>query len=73
MTQPAAILHILRNHGPLATREIFDRLNEGGMFFKNTSYIAAIMARLKSRVIRGEDGRYHLTEQASLPLEKVES
>jgi hypothetical protein len=71
MTQPAAILKILATHGPLTTREIFDYLNQGGMFFKNTSYIAAIMSRMKPRVTRGEDGRYHISEQSTLPLEKA--
>lgn len=63
MTQHAAILKALELYGPQTTRELFERLNAGGMAFKKRVYITAILGRLKDVVERTPDNKIKLKEQ----------
>ena len=60
MTQHAAILKALELYGPQTTRELYIRLNSGGMSFKKPTYISALLARLKNVVERTTDNRIRL-------------
>jgi len=59
MTQKAAILKALE-HGPQTTREIFNRLNVGGLPMKSPLYVTALLGRLKDKVERGPDKKLRL-------------
>jgi hypothetical protein len=63
MTQHAAILRALEVYGPQTTKELFNRLNAGGMAFKKPVYISAILGRLKDVVERTPDNRIKLREK----------
>lgn len=65
MTQHAAILKALELYGPQTVRQLFYRLNSGGMNFKKPVYVTAILGRLKSVVERMPDGRIQLKPKAS--------
>jgi hypothetical protein len=60
MTQHAAILKALELYGPQTTRELFARLNSGGMAFRKPVYVASILGRLKDVVERTPDNKIKL-------------
>jgi len=70
MTQHAAILKALELYGPQTTRELYVRLNSGGMSFKKPTYISSLLARLKNVVERTSDNRIKLKISAEIPPEK---
>ena len=63
MTQHAAIFKALELYGPQTTKELFNRLNSGGMTFKKPVYISAIAGRFKDVVERTQDNRLKLKKQ----------
>jgi hypothetical protein len=70
MTQHASILKALELYGPQTTRELYIRLNSGGMSFKKPVYISSLLARLKNVVERTDDNRVKLKISADKPPEK---
>lgn len=57
LTQREAIIKALKVYGPQTSRELFERLNAGGMAFKKPTYITALLPRLKDSVERTNDGK----------------
>jgi hypothetical protein len=66
LTQHAAILKALEMFGPQTTRELFNRLNAGGMAFKKPIYVSSILGRLKDVVERTPDKRVKLKEKSEM-------
>ncbi|MCX6925464.1 MAG: hypothetical protein NT154_19990 [Verrucomicrobia bacterium] len=64
MTQSAAILKALKA-GPMTTKELFVRLNEGGQHFKKRTYVTALLPRLKEQVERTEEDKVKLKENGA--------
>jgi hypothetical protein len=63
MTQHAAVLKALETYGPQTVRQLYVRLNSGGMAFKKPVYVTAILGRLKDVVERTEDNQIRLKEK----------
>ena len=68
LKQTDAILRALKYYGPQTTRELFTRLNSGGMSFRQVSYVTAVLSRIKDSVERQADGKLKLK-----PNKEVES
>lgn len=64
MRQAEAIIHALKKHGPQTTKEIFHRLNAGGMSFKKVAYVTAILARFRDKWERLPDDKISLKQSA---------
>jgi hypothetical protein len=65
MTQHAAILKALEAYGPQTVRQLFIRLNSGGMAFKKPVYVTAVLGRLKDVTERTDDNQIKLKEKSS--------
>ena len=63
LKQTDAILKALKQ-GPHTTRELFDRLNNGGQAFKKVAYVTSVLARMTDRTERLPDGRVAIKQAA---------
>jgi hypothetical protein len=64
MTQHAAILKALEMFGPQTTKELFTRLNAGGMEFRKPVYVTSLLSRLKEVVERTPENKVKLKDKA---------
>jgi hypothetical protein len=62
MKQAEAIIHALKTYGPQTTKQLFERLNAGGLSFKKVAYVTAILARFKDKWDRAADGKISLKQ-----------
>jgi hypothetical protein len=64
LTQTEAVLKAI-GHGPVRLKELYLRLHSGGSNIKNARYVSSVIARLRDKVQRGDDGVYSLKQNSS--------